>query len=168
MDGSDHPCAPPNGAIATLTAGSGSDNDVARTDCYERLAERFGAPTPDGLRIGLPLSQDELAGWTGASREAVTKALRVLREEGLVHTGRLHVEDLVFGYSVPRCPKPLEVFDAMLRAMTYCQERLGGKIVGGDGRPPDLDDWSRYIREVTRELTSAGFPPGSENALRLF
>lgn len=55
------------------------------------LAERFGAPTPDGLRIGLPLSQDELAGWTGASREAVTKALRSLREEGLVHTGRLHV-----------------------------------------------------------------------------
>jgi CRP-like cAMP-binding protein len=55
------------------------------------LAERFGEPVDDGLKIGLPLSQDELAGWTGSSREAVTKALRTLREEGLIQTGRLHV-----------------------------------------------------------------------------
>jgi CRP/FNR family transcriptional regulator, cyclic AMP receptor protein len=55
------------------------------------LAERFGTPTPEGLRIGLPLSQDELAGWTGSSREAVTKALRVLRQEGWIKTGRMHV-----------------------------------------------------------------------------
>jgi CRP-like cAMP-binding protein len=55
------------------------------------LAERFGAETPDGVRIGLPLSQDELAGWTGASREAVTKALRTLRGEGWIKTGRLYV-----------------------------------------------------------------------------
>jgi CRP-like cAMP-binding protein len=55
------------------------------------LAERFGEQTEEGLRIGLPLSQDELAGWTGSSREAVTKALRTLREEGWIQTGRLHV-----------------------------------------------------------------------------
>ena len=40
------------------------------------MAERFGQPTPDGLKIALPFSQDELAGWIGASREAVSKALR--------------------------------------------------------------------------------------------
>jgi CRP-like cAMP-binding protein len=55
------------------------------------LAERFGTPGPEGLRIELPLSQDELAGWTGSSREAVTKALRALREEGWIQTGRLRV-----------------------------------------------------------------------------
>ena len=55
------------------------------------LAERFGEQTEEGLRISLPLSQDELAGWTGSSREAVTKALRTLREEGWIQTGRLHV-----------------------------------------------------------------------------
>jgi CRP-like cAMP-binding protein len=55
------------------------------------LAERFGQPTDDGVRIGLPLSQDELAGWTGASREAVTKALRQLRSAGWISTGRLNV-----------------------------------------------------------------------------
>jgi CRP-like cAMP-binding protein len=43
------------------------------------------------VRIGLPLSQDELAGWTGASREAVTKALRQLRSAGWISTGRLNV-----------------------------------------------------------------------------
>jgi CRP-like cAMP-binding protein len=55
------------------------------------LADRFGRQTSEGLRIDLPLSQDELAGWTGASREAVTKALRTLREEGWIQTGRLRV-----------------------------------------------------------------------------
>ena len=43
------------------------------------LAERYGEPVAAGLRIGLPLSQEELAGWTGASREAVSKALQTLR-----------------------------------------------------------------------------------------
>lgn len=52
------------------------------------LADRFGEPAPDGVRIPVPLSQDELAGWVGASREAVAKALRVLRDRGLVTTGR--------------------------------------------------------------------------------
>jgi CRP-like cAMP-binding protein len=52
------------------------------------LAERFGTREERGVRIDVPLSQDELAGWVGASREAVAKALRVLRERGYVTTGR--------------------------------------------------------------------------------
>jgi CRP-like cAMP-binding protein len=55
------------------------------------LAERFGQPGPDGITIGLPLSQDELAGWTGASREAVSKALGALRSAGAIRTSRLRV-----------------------------------------------------------------------------
>ncbi|MFE3454114.1 Crp/Fnr family transcriptional regulator [Nonomuraea sp. NPDC059194] len=55
------------------------------------LAERYGEPTTAGLRVALPLSQDELAGWTGASREAVSKALRTLRDRGLIETGRRRV-----------------------------------------------------------------------------
>jgi CRP-like cAMP-binding protein len=55
------------------------------------LAERFGQPTDGGLRIGVALSQDDLAGWTGASREAVTKALRQLRSAGWISTGRMNV-----------------------------------------------------------------------------
>jgi CRP-like cAMP-binding protein len=52
------------------------------------LSERFGEPTAHGVHITLPLTQDELASWTGASREAVSKALGSLRELGWVETQR--------------------------------------------------------------------------------
>jgi CRP-like cAMP-binding protein len=52
------------------------------------LADRFGEPHPDGVVITLPFTQDELAGWVGASREAVVKALRALRATGYVRTQR--------------------------------------------------------------------------------
>jgi CRP-like cAMP-binding protein len=52
------------------------------------LAERHGEPGPDGIRITVPLTQDELASWVGASREATAKALRSLRERGWLRTQR--------------------------------------------------------------------------------
>lgn len=52
------------------------------------LVEEYGEPVDGGIRIGLPLSQEELAGWTGASREAVSKALQTLRGVGWVRTER--------------------------------------------------------------------------------
>lgn len=55
------------------------------------LAERFGAPVAGGIQIALPLSQDELAGWVGSSREAVSKALGSLRAAGWIRTSRLCV-----------------------------------------------------------------------------
>ncbi|HEX6873762.1 MAG TPA: Crp/Fnr family transcriptional regulator [Micromonosporaceae bacterium] len=55
------------------------------------MTERFGERTDQGWRIALPFSQDELAGWIGASREAVSKALGTLRSAGLIRTGRMSV-----------------------------------------------------------------------------
>ena len=62
------------------------------------LAERFGVPYDrtgaaggDSLLITLNLSQEELASWVGASREAVSKALRTLRRHGWIETGRRRV-----------------------------------------------------------------------------
>jgi len=56
------------------------------------LAREFGEPAgPSGstaVRITLPLSQQELAGLIGASREAVSKALQHLRARGLIETQR--------------------------------------------------------------------------------
>ncbi|MCA1708042.1 MAG: Crp/Fnr family transcriptional regulator [Actinobacteria bacterium] len=52
------------------------------------LVDRFGEPTESGIRIALPLTQDELASWVCASREAVAKALRTLRACGCVRTQR--------------------------------------------------------------------------------
>jgi CRP/FNR family transcriptional regulator, cyclic AMP receptor protein len=55
------------------------------------LAERFGQPVDGGVQIAMPLSQDELASWTGSSREAVTKAIGSLRALGWIETSRLRV-----------------------------------------------------------------------------
>lgn len=52
------------------------------------MAERFGEETDEGLRISVPLSQEELAGWIGASRESVSKALQALKARGLIDTHR--------------------------------------------------------------------------------
>ena len=52
------------------------------------LTERFGEPVAGGIRSELPLVQEDLARWCGASREATVKALRTLRGLGVVSTGR--------------------------------------------------------------------------------
>jgi CRP/FNR family transcriptional regulator, cyclic AMP receptor protein len=54
------------------------------------LADTYGSPVADGagIAITVPLSQNELAGATGASREAVARSLRRLREAGAVVTQR--------------------------------------------------------------------------------
>ena len=52
------------------------------------LAEEYGAPDGSGVRITLPLSQDELASYTASSREAVAKALRTLRDRRVITTDR--------------------------------------------------------------------------------
>jgi CRP-like cAMP-binding protein len=49
------------------------------------LAAGYGVARPDGaVDIDLPVTQADLASWTGLSREAVVKALRNLRELGWV------------------------------------------------------------------------------------
>jgi CRP-like cAMP-binding protein len=69
--------------------------DFATRDVTARIARRLlelaqqgGQQDETGVRITLPLSQDELASWTGASREAVSRSLHLLRELGWVETGR--------------------------------------------------------------------------------
>ena len=52
------------------------------------LSDEHGRQEDDGVTITLPLTQEELAGWTGASREAVAKSLRTLRDLGWIETGR--------------------------------------------------------------------------------
>ena len=55
------------------------------------LGERYGRPRDGGVHIELPLSQDELGAWTGASRAGVAAALRTLRDLGWIETGRRHI-----------------------------------------------------------------------------
>jgi CRP-like cAMP-binding protein len=60
------------------------------------LAERYGEESPDGIAFSSPISQEDLAAWTGASRAGVAEALRALRELGWIETDRrrLVVRDL--------------------------------------------------------------------------
>lgn len=58
------------------------------------LAETAGEPDGSAVRITLPLSQDELAAWAGASREAVARSLHLLRELGWIETRRREIRVL--------------------------------------------------------------------------
>lgn len=60
------------------------------------LVERTGRPVPEGTVVDLPLPQHDLAAAIGATREAVAKALRLLREQDVVRTAhrRLVVTDV--------------------------------------------------------------------------
>jgi CRP-like cAMP-binding protein len=52
------------------------------------LAERHGDHIAEGLRVDLPMTQDELASWTGVSRQTVARALRLMRTLGWISTAR--------------------------------------------------------------------------------
>jgi CRP/FNR family transcriptional regulator, cyclic AMP receptor protein len=61
------------------------------------LCERFGTQTENGIEIQLPLSQEDLASWVGASREAISKAFQQLRSLHVLETGRRRVTVLDLG-----------------------------------------------------------------------
>jgi CRP-like cAMP-binding protein len=72
--------------------------DAMTADLGTRLARRLhdlarshGMPDEDGVRISIPLTQDELARMVGASREAVNRTLRSFVERDLVRTSRREV-----------------------------------------------------------------------------
>lgn len=48
------------------------------------LSDSYGQPTPAGLRLTLPLSQEALANMLGVTREMVNKCLGALRKTGAV------------------------------------------------------------------------------------
>ena len=52
------------------------------------LAEESGRPVGDGIAVDVFLSQEDLAGWTAASREAVNRALHQLRAVGCLRSER--------------------------------------------------------------------------------
>lgn len=67
-------------------------HDVVGRLCVRigELCARFGVPEADGTstRIDLPLTQEDLAGWVGASRESTARALSQMRDLGWVTTAR--------------------------------------------------------------------------------
>jgi len=81
------------------------------------------------------------------------------------------VPELALGFSVPRSPDPVGVFDRMATASRYFQSRLGGKLLVGPvtiASERTLRLWRGRVQTAATELTAAGFPPGSAKALQLF
>jgi CRP/FNR family transcriptional regulator, cyclic AMP receptor protein len=60
------------------------------------VAERYGVNSDGELRIAMPISQEELAGWVGSSRAGMAHALQTMRELRWIATERrrLVVRDL--------------------------------------------------------------------------
>ena len=58
------------------------------------LGDAWGRREGDVIRIALPLSQEELAGFTGASVESVGRALQQMRTLGWIQTGRREIRIL--------------------------------------------------------------------------
>jgi CRP/FNR family transcriptional regulator, cyclic AMP receptor protein len=93
------------------------------------LAHQYGSGAEGSVRITLPLSQQELAGWTCSSRQAVSKALRSLRACGLVETHR----------------RGITVLDLAALARRAGLEQDAGRMVD---RPTDLRGGDRALLEA--------------------
>jgi CRP-like cAMP-binding protein len=79
--------------VRRLAEASSDLVDLATQDSVGRVAKRLldlaadhGVPSAGGTRIEVALTQDELARWTGATRETVSRALRLMRQLGWVAT----------------------------------------------------------------------------------
>ena len=86
------------GVAERLRAADRQRVDYAVNDVVVRVAgrlvelcDRFGAESDGAVDIGLGITQDELASWAGASREAVAKAMALLLTLGWVHTERRRI-----------------------------------------------------------------------------
>ena len=55
------------------------------------LQDRFGVQRGDVIEMRIPITQQELADWSGVSRQAVVKELSALREVGLIRTRGSHI-----------------------------------------------------------------------------
>jgi CRP-like cAMP-binding protein len=55
------------------------------------LCQRYGHRTDAGIAIRLPVTQQDLGGWTASSRAGVAAALRTMRELGWIETERRRI-----------------------------------------------------------------------------
>lgn len=60
-------------------------------NCLTDLADRYGEPRDHSIAITLPIRQEDLAAWAGASRAGTAKALQTLRQLGWIRTSRTQI-----------------------------------------------------------------------------
>jgi cell division protein ZipA len=82
--------------------------------------------------------------------------------------GEVQTTDLVFSFSIPRTANPQQVLANMHRAASYCQRKLGGKLLTANHQPFDLAAETQKCRLVEQNLRARQLQPGQNDALYLF
>jgi hypothetical protein len=82
--------------------------------------------------------------------------------------GSADIDDLEMSFNVARTWKPEAVFDVMVRAAKYMARRLGGTLVGHDGKPFDEAAARARVSSIAQSMGAAGLVPGSGLALQVF
>jgi len=85
-----------------------------------------------------------------------------------IKEGRFDPVDLAFGYWIGRSIDPLGVFEVLADELEYCRQRLGGVLLGRDGKPFDVAAERARLVEVVDAMKARGMRPGSHTALRMF
>jgi len=78
-------------SVERTTARASADTTQRLAMLLADLADRYGEHADSMVEIDLSLTQDDVAGWIGATREATARSLRTLRDSGCVLTARRRI-----------------------------------------------------------------------------
>ena len=116
-----------------------------------QLAARYGEQTEEGTLVAVPVSQEELASWVGASRAGVAQALQSLRELGWIKTEK----------------RMLLVTDAPARAPARPEGRAAippHRAPRSEQRRVAVQNWTSRVQQwVARGRAGSGYSPHSSD-----
>jgi len=78
------------------------------------------------------------------------------------------ITELTFSCFLPYCPAPLEVTKAMLNCAKYARTRLGGMLIGEDGKKLNERDLRQEAVVVANRMKQCSVIPGGSYAFSLF
>ena len=125
--------------------------------------------------LGLDLEGNGVFVWRAPNADHPLLEVSSLDEPGRfslaqVQAGSTH-SGLLLGFSVPHSPDPSFGLEGALKAGAVFAQRLQGRLLDEEERPV-TDASKKAMRDqmaaAVRALTSAGFPPGSVAAAKLF
>jgi cell division protein ZipA len=82
--------------------------------------------------------------------------------------GEIKTTDLIFSFSIARSNAPQQILKNMYQAARYCQQKLGGQLLGADGQPFNLNAELEKCQKVTQNLAQKKLRPGYDDTLYLF
>jgi len=112
------------------------------------LADRWGVDEGAAVRIGLSLTQEELASWARSSRESTARTLQTLRRAGIIATGRRELT--ILDLPTLRARRQRDTADPTIRELL----RISRSTPARNGGPADAHR-ARDGR-TSRDLSSTG------------